>query len=311
MYTEVYMDIVNKCNARCFYCKTGQSNLSGHSKKIPRYDMDVDAFDRLVSHMLRYQIITPDCLFRIYNWYEPTLNPHLPGIINYMHDRGLRLDMSTNASVLPDFSSIHTCEHYEGILFSMPGFSQRSYDRIHGFDLETVKNNIRTTMSEIRKKGFKGDAYINYHLYQFNTDEVYAAKEFADEVGIRLHTMFAYFNGTRGFSEYINETMPVEMMSRASKDLFFYFVDELLEDKEKYDKIFEEPPSITLSEFCNILPGRGSNDDDAVASIFDMHSAREVEELYESLRGGRDSRFEKVHYWAMSYKLPMNHLFGI
>ncbi|MEZ3436077.1 MAG: hypothetical protein K1W34_15940 [Lachnospiraceae bacterium] len=311
MYTEVYMDIVNKCNARCFYCKTGQSNLCGHSKKIPRYDMDVEAFDRLVSHLLRYQIITPDCLFRIYNWYEPTLNPHLPEIINYMYGKGLRLDMSTNASVLPDFSKIHTCEHYEGILFSMPGFSQRSYDRIHGFDLETVKNNIRITMREIRKKGFQGDAYINYHLYQFNTDEVYAAKEFADEVGIRLHTMFAYFNGTRGFSEYINETMPVEMMTRASRDLFFYFVDGLLENKEKYDKIFEEPPSITLSEFCNILPGRGSNDEDAVASIFDMHSAGEVEELYKSLRGERDPRFERVHYWAMSYKLPMNHLFGI
>lgn len=311
MYTEVYMDIVNKCNARCFYCKTGQSNLSGYSKKIPRYDMDVEAFDRLVTHLLRYQIITPDCLFRIYNWYEPTLNPYLPEIINYMYDKGLRLDMSTNASVLPDFSKIHTCEHYEGILFSMPGFSQKSYDRIHGFDLETVKNNIRTTMKEIRKKGFKGDAYINYHLYQFNIDEVYAAKEFADEAGIRLHTMFAYFNGTRGFSEYINETMPAEMMTRASRDLFFYFVDGLLEDKEKYDKIFEEPPSITLSEFCNILPGRGSNDEDAVASIFDMHSAQEVEELYESLRGEKDPRFERVHYWAMSYKLPMNHLFGI
>ncbi|MCI9216517.1 hypothetical protein AALA78_08475 [Lachnospiraceae bacterium 42-17] len=311
MYTEVYMDIVNKCNARCFYCKTGQSNLSGYSKKITRYDMDIEAFDRLVSHLLHYQIITPDCLFRIYNWYEPTLNPHLPEIINYMYDRGLRLDMSTNASVLPDFSRIHTCEHYEGILFSMPGFGQKSYDRIHGFDFETVKSNIRTTMSEIRQKGFKGDAYINYHLYQFNTDEVYAAKEFADEVGIRLHTMFAYFNGTRGFSEYINETMPVEMMARASKDLFFYFVDELLKDKEKYDEIFKEPPSITLSEFCNILPGRGSNDEDAVASIFDMHSAKEVEELYESLKGGRDPRFERVHYWAMSYKLPMNHLFGI
>ncbi len=116
MYTEVYMDIVNKCNARCFYCKTGQSNLSGYSKKITRYDMDIEAFDRLVSHLLHYQIITPDCLFRIYNWYEPTLNPHLPEIINYMYDRGLRLDMSTNASVLPDFSRIHTCEHYEGIL---------------------------------------------------------------------------------------------------------------------------------------------------------------------------------------------------
>lgn len=311
MYTEVYMDIVNKCNARCYYCKTGQSNLSGYSNRFPRYDMDVNAFDKLVTHLLNYKIITPDCMFRIYNWYEPTLNPHLPDIINYMHDKGLRLDMSTNASVLPEFSRIRTCDHYYGILFSMPGFSQKSYDRIHGFQFEKVKDNIKRTMEELRKRDFHGDAYINYHLYQFNIDEVYAAKEFADEVGIRLHTMFAYFNGTRGFAEYITETMPPEIMTRASKDLFFYFVEDLLKEKEKYDEIFEEPPSITLSEYCNILPGRGSNDEDAVASIFDMHSAEEVENLYKNLRGERDPRFERIKYWAMSYKLPMNHLFGI
>lgn len=311
MYKEVYMDVVNKCNAHCYYCKTGQSNLTGESKEIARYDMTVEAFDKLVTHLLDNKIITKDCLFRIYNWYEPTLNPHLPEIINYMYEKGLRLDMSTNASVLPDFSKIKTCEHYTGILFSMPGFSQHSYDKIHGFDFETIKNNIRTTMQEIRKRGFNGDAYINYHLYQFNIEEVYEAKKFADEIGIRLHTMFAYFNGTKGFEEYIRENMPVEVMKKASQDLFFYFVDDIMKEKDKYDKIFEEEPSITLSEFCNVLPGRGSNDDDAICSIFDLHSAEEVEEIYRKEGHEKNPEFEKIGYWAMSYKLSMNHLFGL
>lgn len=311
MYSEVYMDIVNKCNARCYYCKTGQSNLTGQSHKISRYDMTVEDFDKLVKHLLENKIITENCLFRIYNWYEPTLNPNLPDIINYMHDHGLRLDMSTNASVLPDFSKIKTCEHFTGILFSMPGFSQHSYDKIHGFCFEKIKDNIRTTMSEIRKRGFKGDAYINYHLYQFNIEEVYEAKKFADEIGIRLHTMFAYYNGTQGFEEYIKETMTPEIMKKSSQDLFFYFVDDLMKEKEKYKKIFVEPPSITLSEYCNVLPGRGSNDDDAICSIYDLHSAQEVEEVYQKVDEKRNPDFEKVGYWAMSYKLSMNHLFGI
>lgn len=67
--------------------------------------MDIETF----SHMRDTKMITPDALFRIYNWYELTLNPNLPEIINYMHDNGLRIDMSTNASTLLDFSTINNC----------------------------------------------------------------------------------------------------------------------------------------------------------------------------------------------------------
>ena len=105
--------------------------------------------------------------------------------------------------------------------------------------------------------------------------------------------------------------MTPEIMKKSSQDLFFYFVDDLMKEKEKYKKIFVEPPSITLSEYCNVLPGRGSNDDDAICSIYDLHSAQEVEEVYQKVDEKRNPDFEKVGYWAMSYKLSMNHLFGI
>lgn len=105
--------------------------------------------------------------------------------------------------------------------------------------------------------------------------------------------------------------MSVDDITRASKDLFFFFIEDLLKEKEKLDEIYKEPPSITLSEYCNIIPGRGSNDEDAVASIFDMRSAAEVAELYNNLKREKDPRFQKIKYWAMSYKLSMNHLFGL
>ena len=92
---------------------------------------------------------------------------------------------------------------------------------------------------------------------------------------------------------------------------FLQKMDDLMKEKEKYKKIFVEPPSITLSEYCNVLPGRGSNDDDAICSIYDLHSAQEVEEVYQKVDEKRNPDFEKVGYWAMSYKLSMNHLFGI
>ena len=179
-YTEIYMDVTNKCNAMCKYCKTGQANLCGASREAPPYYMTRAEFERLHRHLLDHNIITPDCIYRIYNWYEPSLNPHLPDLFNYMREVGIRLDMSTNAGKAIDFSRVESCENWYGILFSMPGFSQSSYDRIHGFDFEKVKANIRATMEAIRARGFHGYAMINYHLYQFNIGEVRAAKAFAD-----------------------------------------------------------------------------------------------------------------------------------
>ena len=162
MYPEVYMDVLNKCNAKCKYCLTGQANLTGKSNQTPTYFMDESTFESLAQHMINTKIIEPNALFHLYNWYEPTLNPHLPGILNSMREQGLRVDLSTNAGYLMDFSSLGDCRHIESILFSMPGYSQESYDKIHGLELETVKSNIRTTMEELRKRNFKGDPYINF-----------------------------------------------------------------------------------------------------------------------------------------------------
>ena len=313
MYPEIYMDILNKCNARCKYCLTGQANRTGYSSRFPAYYMDVPTFDRLARHMLDHQIMTPDALFHIYNWYEPTLNPHLAGILNYMREHGLRVDMSTNAGRCMDFAELGDCGHMESILFSMPGFSQSSYDRIHGFDFEQVKQNICTTMKELRQRGFKGDAYINFHLYQFNLGEIYGAKAFADSVGLRLHSIFAYFNGSGEFEPYLRGTLNAEEMKDATREIFFGHLYELEKHAEEYLEQFVEPESITLSEFCNLIPGRGCNDESKVCSIFDLHSYEEVKAVYGGLaaeRGG-DPIHRQIHLWAHSYKLSMNHLFGI
>lgn len=312
MYPEVYMDVLNKCNARCKYCLTGQANRTGYSARFPTYFMDVAAFERLCRHLLDRRIVAPQALFHIYNWYEPTLNPHLAGIINAMGEQGLRLDISTNAGRCMDFSGLGGCTHVESVLFSMPGFSQASYDRIHGFDFEQVKGNIRTTVDELRRRGFRGDAYINFHLYQFNLGEIYGAKEFADSLGIRLHSIFAYFNGSGEFGPYLSGSMDTEALKDATREIFFGHLYDLEAHREEYLKRFEEPESITLSERCNLIPGRGSNDEEAVVSIFDLNSFEEVKAVYERLEAERYGPLsDQIHLWAHSYKLCMNHLFGL
>lgn len=311
-YTEVYMDVTNICNAMCKYCLTGNKNRRGENKDITPYYMTVEEFRRLHEHMLNHDIITPDCIYRIYNWYEPTLNPHLPDILNYMDEVGIRLDMSTNASKVLDFTKVKSCEKWYGLLFSMPGFSQESYDRMHGFNFEKIKENIRTTLKEARARGFKGYAMINYHLYQFNIGEVQAAKAFADELGMELHTIFAYFNGGGGKGNYLAGTLSPEDLKDASRDLFFWHIDKLIADKERYFKEFREAESITLSERCNLIPGRGSNDDSRIKSIFDVTSYQEIHDIYEEVfdKAIQNPQFGNNWVWAHSYRMSWNHLFG-
>lgn len=311
-YTEVYMDITNICNARCRYCLTGSANRRGENKGITPYHMTAQEFRRLHEHLINHDIITAECIYRIYNWYEPTLNPHLPEILNYMNEAGVMLDMSTNASRLIDFSKVRSCKNWYGVLFSMPGFSQESYDRMHGFCFEQIKANIRETMSAIRNLGFQGTAMINYHLYQFNIGEVREAKAFADELGIELHTIFAYFNGGAGDGNYLEGTLIPEVLIEASRDLFFWHIDGLIAEKEKYFREFREPESITLSERCNLIPGRGSNDEKKIQNIFDVTSYQEIRDIYEKQfeKAIQNPQFGNNWVWAHSYRISQNHLFG-
>lgn len=311
-YTEIYMDVTNKCNALCKWCLTGRANLQNKTQKQPIHNLSKDDFQSLVEHLLKHKIITEDACFRIYNWYEPSLNPELPDIINYCEEKGLTIDISTNCGKRIDFDRVKTTKHFKGFLFSMPGFSQKSYDRIHKLNFEKVKDNIRYTVQRLKKKGFSGDIYINFHLYQFNTNEVKYAKEFADELGVRFHCIYAYFNGTGESREYLENTISVPSLKEASKDLFFHYIDDLFENKDYLIHRLSEPESITLSERLNVIPGRGSNDDDAIVSIFDLKSYEEVKNIYDPQREAllKNEVGLKGWVWGHSYKVGRNKNFG-
>ena len=73
------------------------------------------------------------------------------------------------------------------ILISMPGFSQASQDRIHGFSFERVKSNILRLREMFHNIPFD----MSYHIYQFNLDEIEAARQFCIQNGIRFAPNYA------------------------------------------------------------------------------------------------------------------------
>ncbi len=249
MFTTVFFDIYAGCNAKCPWCQTGSKTRQ--RRPIPKGAIAPKDFSRAIDYMLSEGIIGRETVIHLYNFAEPFLHPQFEEIVKRLAGAGLRFGLSTNASRLRTFSE-PLLERLGYITFSMPGFSQASYNRIHGFDFETVKANIVAIAKNFRECGFRGNPYIAYHVYQFNIEEIDDACKFATDNGLGLEASYAYFNDHDMGLSYLESTMPYEQLRRASQELVLYYVEDLLAQK---------PPGyacpqwdvLSLNERCQVL----------------------------------------------------------
>ena len=155
--------------------------------RVLKYLVDRGIYDKKVSSL------------GLYNWGEPFLHPHFPDIIHAINDFDVTYFVSTNISVLPAIDS-STVKNLQKVIISMPGFSQYSYDRIHGFSFEKIKANIGTLVQKLRDVSFDKEITLMFHMYRFNMGEVEACREFASKLNIR---MFPYYAGIMDFWQQI------------------------------------------------------------------------------------------------------------
>jgi MoaA/NifB/PqqE/SkfB family radical SAM enzyme len=212
-FKKICFEVAGACNGRCRYCVTGAKNAN------PGGFMEADAFDATLRDLERLHLIDSQTLVDLFNWGELFLHPDLQNIIRVINDHNLRYSISTNASVVPRIDEAFA-KNLISIFFSMCGFSQQSYDRIHKFEFEDIKRNIGTIVSDLRSSGYKKRIQILFHVYRFNVGELRECQRFANDLGISLAFYDAYVNDWWQLEALVHNTLPNEKRREMLDDLF-------------------------------------------------------------------------------------------
>ena len=218
-FKTIFYDISGVCNAKCPYC------MSGIHKATKGKFVTPDLFNRTLDSICNLDLLEKSGVIGLYNWGEPFLHPQLNELMSIINDHNLTYTFSTNAAKVPTINDIFV-KNLKRIVFSMPGFSQKSYDRIHGLDFSKVVDNIRTIIEQCRNYGFKGSFSVSFHVYQFNLDEMGMCEEFANNLGILFNPCYAILNNWWQINALLDNTIEIGLLRKISEELFSFGLSE-------------------------------------------------------------------------------------
>lgn len=247
-YQHVFFEICGKCNARCKWCVTGNNNINSKQKGSI---VNIQDFERAIIYMKNNSIIDDNTIISLFNWGEPFLHPQFEEIVEFLDKENIYFALSTNASKTLNLSKKGVFKNLSFITFSMPGFSQKSYDKIHGFNFEKIKRNILQTLETLKNGGFRGRAIIAFHVYQFNMDEIPLAVEFAKTNNLHIECSFAYINDYERGKKYLESKIDYEELKQMGQELILYpYQNARNESNENF--ICPQYDYLTINEKLNI-----------------------------------------------------------
>ncbi len=276
MYQVVNLEISGFCNAKCPWCISGRDAQAVPNKKNNEKFITPELFEKIINRLLELKIIDKNSIFYLFNWGEPLIHPKISELITILNKYDLFFGFSTNASKVINVDNI-SMKKLVRLELSMPGFSQASYDKIHGFNFKKILSNIDELMDRFKKSGFKGTPNLAYHIYQFNIHEIPLAKEFCKTHNIDFLPYAAHTNDFRKTIAYLNNTMDSTELMKISKDLLMYYVDDLIAQRpENYS--CPQYGILTIDESGNLLTCcvvPKDHQDYSLGSIFNL-SAEEI-----------------------------------
>ncbi|HEB71906.1 MAG TPA: hypothetical protein ENI77_04730 [Nitrospirae bacterium] len=236
-FGRVFFEIAGVCNAKCPYCITGNKNAP------PGKIISAGMFSDILGKLFAEKVIDQNTRIYLFNKGEPFLHPNLSGIIDILHNYNLKYEISTNGSIVPHIDK-KLVSGLQLLTFSMPGFSQNSYDKIHGFDFEEIKTNMTEIVRQLKQHGYENFININYHLYQFSLLEIKDCEFFARKLGISLEPMFAFINDWWIFNDWLNDNLSQDTQKKMMEELLFF---------SEYKRLLKSAPEGYSCDQFNVL----------------------------------------------------------
>ena len=186
-----FLEVNSLCNLHCPTCTKGnQDEVDGKSYEHLTGTMDMDLMEQILD---KIKAENPEAIVFVYGNSEPFLHPKLPECITAIKKRGLHPEMSTNLNYIRRIPELLAAAP-DLIIISLSGWTQDVYVKGHaGGNIEKVKANMRIlaeTNNEIPLPQ-RIKILVNFHLYDYNADEVPLMKEYAKNLGLGFFTSYA------------------------------------------------------------------------------------------------------------------------
>ncbi|OQA47173.1 MAG: molybdenum cofactor biosynthesis protein A [Chloroflexi bacterium ADurb.Bin325] len=154
---RLYIESTNICNLSCIMCPTGrkeQIRKKGY--------MDFELFKSIVDEMAPWVQATT-----LHIWGEPLLHPRLFDMIAYCARKGLRSEISTNATLLNEERSRRILDAGLGAIYlCLDGMRPETYEAIRvNADYEKTNSHIRRFI-ELKQAGGYQQPFVNLQIIE-------------------------------------------------------------------------------------------------------------------------------------------------
>lgn len=246
--------------------------------------MSVELFESIMEHLFRLSLLDrnePSNVW-LFSWGEPLLHPQINEILRSLKKMNAVGVLSSNFINMPHLDK-ELFPVLKNVTLSLSGFSQQSYEKIHGGRLRDVLNNFDRFYDDIRRYSPTTRIMVSWHRYKFNEDELWAAYEYFDREQVYFRPETAFLDDVIEMLRLLSGKRSAISEPRWKKIEEDVFVEHIvrkidLHRKKSKEQKCEKWDELNVDEKGQLLlcTGIGNNDTDHVlGNVLDM-SAEQI-----------------------------------